>query len=132
MDVYYSPEAIESLQALALLVTAQNADGLIIGHERGPSFFVERVMATKRGFFPSLEKFYAVNDLLKGTVIGFYTFKPEKKKTEKILAPFAMGKLFLELYSSKSKGLELKPFRVEYDNKFYLSPLKRETIKDSR
>ena len=130
MDVYYSPEAIASLQVLGLLVTAQNTDGLIIGHERGPSFFVEAVIATNKGFFPSLEKYYAVNELLKGKVIGFYTFNPEKTKKEKILAPFGLGKLFLELRSLKSNGLELKPFRVEYDKKFYLSPLKRETIKD--
>ena len=49
MDVYYSPEAIASLQVLGLLVTAQNTDGLIIGHERGPKIRIFKYKP-KRGY----------------------------------------------------------------------------------
>ena len=124
MDVYFSHEAYKYLKAQSLIITRQNADGIILGHKRGLSFFVERIVSTTKGFFPSLEKFYSLNDIYKDSILGFYSFFAEEKKTKKILAPFAHGKLYLNIRISKSNILQIKSYSIEYDKVFFLSPLK--------
>lgn len=124
MDVYFAPDAYKFLQAQALIATQQNSDGILLGHKRGNSFFVEKVMPTTKGFFPSLEKFYSLNTLYKDGIVGFYSFFSNDKKEKKILAPFTHGKLYLDLHRSKSKALRIKPFSIEYDKTFFFSPLK--------
>lgn len=124
MDVYFAPEAYKHFQALGLIVTSQNADGLIIGHKRGQSFFVEHVLSTTRGFFPSLEKYFSLNILFKNKLIGFYSFRSDEKKIKKILAPFACGKLYLDIQVNPSKPLVIKPSFVDYGEDFFLSPLR--------
>jgi len=124
MDVYFSREAIQTLEAKKIIATQQNSDGIILGHKRGKSFFVEKIVPTTKGFFPSLEKYYALNDIYKDRFVGFYSFFSEEKKTKKILAPFAHGKLFLDIPISKSNILKIKAYSIEYDKTFFFSPLK--------
>lgn len=124
MDVYFSRKALMTLEAHKIISTRQNSDGIIIGHKRGQSFFVERIVSTTKGFFPSLEKFYSLNTIYKDNIVGFYSFFTEEKKIKKILAPFAYGKLYLNILITKSKTLKIKPYSIEYDKKFFLSPLK--------
>ena len=123
MDVYLSSEAYEYLQAQSLTATPQNADGLIFGHKRGPSFFVEKILPSIKGFFPSLEIYFALNNLFNDKLLGFYSFHTEKNKTRKILAPFAFGKLYLDIQMTESKVMKVKPFLIEYDKNFFLAPL---------
>ena len=124
MDVYLSPEAYKYLKAQSLFATPQNSDGLIFGHKRGPSFFVEKILPSIKGFFPSMEKYFALNNLFNDKLLGFYSFQTDKNKTRKILAPFAFGKLYLDIQMTKSKSMRIKPFLIEYDKNFSLAPLK--------
>ena len=124
MDVYFSREAIQTLEAKKILATQQNSDGIILGHKRGTSFFVEKIVSTTKGFFPSLEKYYSLNAIYKDRIVGFYSFLPGEKKTRKILAPFAHGKLFLDIPLAKSKPIKIKAFSVEFDKKFFFLSLK--------
>lgn len=124
MNVYFSREALTTLEAHKIISTQQNSDGIIIGHKHGQSFFVERIVSTTKGFFPSLEKFYSLNTIYRDNIVGFYSFFSEEKKTKKILAPYAHGKLYLDILITKSNTLKIKPYSIEYDNKFFLSPLK--------
>lgn len=77
-----------------------------------------------KGFFPSLEKYQQLDELYKGKLLGFFSVKPEERKIKKILAPFACGKLFLELDFSRPKTVSAKSYVINYDRKFFLSPLK--------
>jgi hypothetical protein len=124
MDVYFSLDAYNHLKTHALVVNPSTTDGLIIGHRRGPAFFVESILPTSKGFFPSEEKYHSLRDLFHDKLIGFFTFFPDEKKAKKILAPFACGKLYLELSTDKSKRLRIKPFLIEYEERFLLSPLR--------
>ncbi len=124
MDAYFSREALTTLEAHKIIATQQNSDGIIIGHKRGQSFFVERIVSTTKGFFPSLEKYYSLNTIYKDSIVGFYSFFTEDKKTKKILVPFAHGKLYLDIRITKSNTLQIKPYSIEYDKIFFLSPLK--------
>ena len=81
MDVFFSREALSTLEAHKIIATQQNSDGIIIGHKRGQSFFVERIVSTTKGFFPSLEKYYSLNTIYKDSIVGFYSFFTKDKKT---------------------------------------------------
>ena len=124
MDVYFSPDAFRTLEAHKIIATRQNSDGILLGHKRGLSFFVEKIVSTTKGFFPSLEKFYSLNSIYMDSIVGFYSFFTDEKKTNKILAPFAHGKLYLDIHITKSNTLRIKPSSIDYDKTFFFTPLK--------
>ena len=124
MDVYFSWEAIQTLEAKKIIATQNNSDGIILGHKRGKSFFVEKIVSTTKGFFPSVEKYYSLNTIYKDSIVGFYSFLTNEKKTKKILAPFAHGKLYLDILVSKSNILKIKAYSIDYDKTFFFSPKK--------
>ncbi len=123
MDAYLSQEAYQSLNAINLISSSSNSDGLLIGHKRGHRFFVEKIFPSLPGFFPSLKKYHELDKLYDGKLIGFFSFNPEEKKIKKILAPFACGKLFLEISSNQQKKMTIKSYVIDYENEFFLLPV---------
>ena len=124
MDAYLSQEACQSLTALKLISSSSNSDGLLIGHKRGHRFFVEKIFPSLPGFFPSLKKYHELDQLFNGKLLGFFSFRPDEKKIKKILAPFAYGKLFLEINLNQQKKMSIKSYVIDYENKFFLLPVK--------
>lgn len=124
MDAYLSQGAYLSLTTLALLSPAAYSDGLLIGHKRGHRFFVEKILSSMPGFFPSLKKYHELENLYQGKLLGFYSFRPDEKKINKILAPYACGKLLLKIQPNRQKSLSIKSFVVDYKNNFLLLPVK--------
>ena len=122
MDAYISAEARQFLQAL--LIMGGRIDGVLLGHKRGHRLFVEDILPTQKGFFPSIEKYISLNTLLKDRIIGFFSFNFEERTTRKILAPFAQGKLFLHITPRDNKKLDIKSYAIDFDEKFCLSPIK--------
>jgi hypothetical protein len=123
MDAYLSQEAYQSLNAINLISSSSSSDGLLIGHKRGHRFFVEKIFPSLPGFFPSLKKYHELDQLFDGKLLGFFSFNPNKEKVKKILSPFACGKLFLEISSSKQKKMTIKSYVVDYENEFFLLPV---------
>ena len=123
MDAYLSKEALQTLSAQALLPINKRSDGLLIGHKRGPRFFVEKVIPTQKGFFPSLEKYFALNRHYDDKVLGFFSFQPDEKKLKKILAPFAFGKLLLKVRVDSRGNITVDPFVIDYEKDFHLNPI---------
>ena len=124
MDAYLSQGAYLSLAALTLLAPAAYSDGLLIGHKRGHRFFVENTLSSMPGFFSSIKKYHELEKLYQGKLLGFYSFRPDEKKINKILAPWAYGKLFLKIQTSPQKKMFIKSFAVDYKNNFFLLPVK--------
>lgn len=124
MDARLSREALLHLQALNLASSSSSSEGLLLGHKRGHRYFVEKVLPTQTGFFTSVKQYFDLDQLFDGKIIGFFSFRPEQKKMTKILAPFAYGKLFLEIHARSKKKVEIKPFIIDFDKKFFLSPVK--------
>ncbi len=123
MDVYISRDALLSIKAINLISSSSNFDGLLIGHKRGHRFFVKKIFLTVKGFFPSKEKYLLLNELFDDSIIGFFSFHPDEKKIRKILAPFAFGKVFLDIRLDKQKKININPFVIEYEEEFFLSPI---------
>lgn len=122
MNALVSQEAFQALEALNLVSTNSACDGLLIGHKRGRSFFVERIFPTFSAFFTTLEKYQELDRLFEEKIIGFFSFKPNQRKVKKILAPFACGKLFLKLACIRKK-VSIKPFVIDYEKNFSLKPI---------
>lgn len=123
MDAYLSQEAYQTLTALSLISAQSSSDGLLIGHIRGHRYFVEKIFPTLKGFFPSREKYFAMNELFEEKIIGFYSFTKDEKKIKKILTPFTHGKLFLQIRLNKNKKMTIKSYVIEYEDEFFLSPI---------
>ena len=123
MDAYLSQEAYQSLNVINLISSSSSSDGLLIGHKRGHRFFVEKIFPSTPGFFPSLKKYHELDQLFNGKLLGFFSFNPNEKKIKKILAPFACGKLFLEISSNQQKKMTIKSYVVDYENEFFLLPV---------
>lgn len=123
MDAYLSQESFLSLKALSLISSRSNSDGLLIGHQRGHRFFVEKIFPTGKGFFPSLENFFSLNHLFNDRILGFFSFYSDEKKIKKILAPFAYGKLFLEIQTEAENNMIIKSYLIDFENEFFLSPI---------
>jgi hypothetical protein len=123
MDSYLSQEAYKSLTALNIISSSSSSDGLLVGHIRGHRFFVEKIFPSLPGFFPSLKKYHELDQLFNGKLLGFFSFNPDEKKLKKILAPFACGKLFLEISSNQQKKMTIKSYVIEYENEFFLLPV---------
>ena len=129
MDAYLSREARQSLTALRLVSSNALPDGLLLGHKRGNRFFVEKILPSLKGFFPSLKKYQELDEFLEGKLLGFFSFQPDEKKIKKILAPFAYQKLFLEINLNTQKEMAIKPHVIDYDKEFFLVSIKLKNSK---
>ncbi len=123
MDAYLSQETYQSLNVINLISSSSISDGLLIGHKRGHRFFVEKILSSLQGFFPSLKKYYELDQLFNGKFLGFFSFNPDEKKIKKILAPFAYGKLFLKISSNQQKKMTIKSYVIDYEDEFFLLPV---------
>jgi hypothetical protein len=120
MDVYFSEEARQHLSAQALELSRGPAGGLLLGHRRGPRFFIERIYPCPLRPFLSVEKYHALNRIFNNKIIGFYSSGRRTIKRKPKFPPFAVNKLFLEFNPHPKKGLILRPAVVEYTGSFQL------------
>lgn len=123
MEVYLSLQAQKDFKLLQAMDSDSRGEGLLLGHKSGGRYFVERIFSTPNYPFPSLEKYLSMEQLFNGQILGFFSFSSKKEKPEKILAPVAYRKLFLQVESQK-KNLKFNSFIIEYDHNFFLAPVK--------
>jgi hypothetical protein len=125
MDAYLSKEALNYLEAERLGSPRNIGRGLLLGHRRGPRFFVEKVYPLGGRGFPSEIQFWEFDRVFGGRIIGFYASGSRRRSVPQVLRPFAYGKLFLEIAdsSNRQRRLALKPHVIEYDDHFFLSPI---------
>ena len=122
MDAYLSDEAYSSLEALNIV--GGGHDGFLLGHMRGHRFFVEKLFLTQKGFFSSQEQFLSLNQHFEDRIIGFFSFNPDERKAKKILTPLTQGKLYLSIHSQSNTKLDIRSYRIDYKDSFYLSPIR--------
>jgi hypothetical protein len=123
MDVYLSDEAWQHLRAQALEIPRRKTGGLLLGHRRGGRFFVERIYPCPFGPFPSARKYWALNGLFEGKIIGFYSSGRRPGLAAEKFPPFAYNKLYVEVDHHPKKDLVLRPAVVEYSDSFHLVPV---------
>jgi hypothetical protein len=124
MNVQLSPEASQCLEVLRFIPQKSRTAGFVLGHKRGRTFFVEKIFPLEEAFSLPLENFYSLTQVFEGKLIGFFSLNSGQKKIQRILKPLAYGKLFLDVRLDTRKRLSLKPYIIDYDREFYLSPLR--------
>lgn len=90
---------------------------------------MEKILPTMKGFFPSLQKYQEFEELYEENLLGFFSFRADEKKISKLLAPYAFGKLFIEIRLSPQKKITIKPYVIDFDKVFLLSPIKLKSLK---
>jgi hypothetical protein len=123
MDVYLSDEALQHLGAQALELPRRRTGGLLLGHRRGGRFFVESIYPCSFEKLPSGRKYWALDSIFQGRIIGFYSSGRGEGATVGKWPPFACNKLWLEFDYHPEKGLILRPSVVEYADFFHLVPI---------
>jgi len=123
MDVYLTEEAWQHLRAQALESPRRKARGLLLGHRRGGRFFIERIYPCAFRLFPAAQKYWALDGVFEGKIIGFYSSGRLARTGAGEFPPFAYNKVYLEFDSHPDKGLVLKPAIVEYSEDFHLVPV---------
>jgi len=122
MDVYLGEEARQQLRAQALEIPHRRAGGLLLGHRRGGRFFVERIYPCPFGPLPSAQRYFELDGVFEGKIIGFYSSGRRGGSAGKKWPPFSYNKLYLEFELHPKRGLILKPAVVEYSDSFSLVP----------
>jgi hypothetical protein len=125
MDVFIAEEAKVGLRAEALGPPPEGHRGLLLGHRRGPRFFVARVFPLGGRSFPPASRIRELNRLFDGRIIGYYSTRCPAPGLAGILQPFAYGKVFLRLHGTRegARGPAVRAWVIEYDKKFFLSPI---------
>jgi hypothetical protein len=65
-----------------------------------------------------------MDQLFDGKLLGFFSFNTDEKNVNKILAPYACGKLFLKIILNEQKKMTIQPYVIDYENVFFLFPIK--------
>jgi hypothetical protein len=124
MNVQLSPEAFQCLEVLRFIPQKPRTAGFVLGHRRGRTFFVEKIFPFEKVFSLPLENFHSLAQVFGGKLIGFFSLNSDQKKVQRILKPLGYGKLFLDVHLDTRKRVSLKSYIIDYDQEFYLSPLK--------
>jgi hypothetical protein len=124
MDAYLAAEARQALIALGSLSAKPDLTGFLIGHKRGHRFFVEKIFPLPKGYRPTLEHYHGLNRLLDGKIIGFFAFPAHAQHRQRLLQPFACGKLFLGVRLNKRGILNFQSLVIDYDDRFFAAPIK--------
>ena len=95
MDVFLGAEARLALDALRLVGGRARPKGLLLGHRRGPRYFVERVFAAGADFGFSPAAVRRLDALFGGRVIGFFVFRPGDATRRALLRPSAVGRVLI-------------------------------------
>lgn len=116
-------EASAGLDALRVLRPAPSAWGLLVGHRRGPRFFVESIFPAAAGAgLPSQGEIDELDRLFGRRVIGFFAVRPGAALKRSLLGPYFYGRVLLDVRISRDKTVA-KPFIIEFDRVFTLAPI---------
>jgi hypothetical protein len=128
MEVLLSKEVIQSFSALQCGFSNTNTDGYLIGHKRGNSFYIEKIFPSQKGFFSSLEEYFAIKQKLDDKILGFYSFQMSESKLKKILSPAAYGKVCLRFDRNKKARWIVKSYVIEHEKDFFLLPIDLKSV----
>lgn len=123
MDVLITREASLEIRALGIVRPKTPGWGFLIGHKRGPRFFVEKILAAgNAGPGTAARRFREIERLWPGKVIGLFAIRPGAELKRALLGPFFYGRLFVELRFAGNRA-EARPFVVDFEGAFRLTAI---------
>lgn len=124
MDVILGRDAEAVLRAAAATSRVPLLEGFLLGHRRGPVYYVERLLP----FGPALDlredDIRAAAEALGGTILGFFTLRPGASRRKRALRPAFCGMIYGEgVRPKRGRMVRLRMFRVDYGRGLVLAPL---------
>lgn len=122
MDVTIFPAARDTFSALDINGSLYKTSGVLLGHQRGRRFFIENAAAMGKSLSSPVRRFYELDRLYNGSILGFFTSGADQTSFRKVLAPFACGLVFLNIVSGE-KGPVFETYMIDYEGDFALVPI---------
>ena len=122
MDVYLSRQAMQQLEALNVMSAGK--EGILSGHKRGSRFFVEYILQMEGTLYSSSESLRPLQDLLKESFLGFFSFDARESRERGEWGPGHMGKVFLEIERRPGLKPRFRAAVIDFDGTFRLLPIK--------
>ena len=119
MDVFLAAEARLALAGLSMVAGRTRPKGLLLGHRRGPRYFVESIFAAGADFGFSPAAVRRLDALFGSRVIGFFAFRPNAVTRRALLRPFAVGRV---LVAVGGRGA-MSASAIDFDGRFRLNRL---------
>ncbi len=114
------PEAQREIEALRAFKPRAGTWGVLVGHRRGPRYFVEKIVAAGGpGVLPGERLLEALDRIWPGGVIGLVAVGPNAAFRKAVLSPAWYRKLVLQPTGS-SRRPALRAAVVEFGRKFFL------------
>ena len=122
-DVLIVPEARREIEALQAFRPAAGTWGVLIGHRRGPRYFVEKVVtAGSAARLPDEQVLEELDRIWPGGIIGLAVVKPGAAFNKAVLTPAWYGKLVLRSTGAAGRPV-LKTGLVAFERRFFLDPV---------
>jgi hypothetical protein len=123
VDVLIVPEARREIDGLRALRPAAGTWGVLVGHRRGPRYFVEKVVAAAPPLrLPDERLLEELDRVWPGAVIGLAVVGPGAAFRKAVLAPAWYGKIVLRLAGPARKPA-LAAQVVAFERRFRLEPV---------
>jgi hypothetical protein len=119
MDVFLGAEARRALDGLRLIAGRTRPAGLLLGHRRGPRYFVEGIFTAGPDFGFSPAAVRRLDALFGGRVLGFFAFRPGAPTRRALRRPFAVGRVFIAV---GGRGA-MSAAAIDFDGRFLLRRL---------
>jgi hypothetical protein len=119
MDVFLGAEARRALDGLRLIAGRTRPAGLLLGHRRGPRYFVEGIFTAGPDFGFSPAAVRRLDALFGGRVLGFFAFRPGAPTRRALLRPSAVGRVFIAV---GGRGA-MSAAAIDFDGRFLLRRL---------
>lgn len=120
MDVFLAADARLFLAGLNAGPARSRPRGLLLGHLRGPRFFVEQVFPAAPGFAFRPAEIRRLNALFGDRVLGYFAFDGAASLRRRVLRPEAVGRLLITLASRPGRAPAPTAHIVDFDGRFKL------------
>jgi len=120
VDVFLADEARLFLAGLNAGPARSRPRGLLLGHLRGPRFFVEQVFPAAQGFAFRPAELRRLEALFGDRTLGYFVFDAAASLRRLILRPEAVGRLLISLASRSGREPAATAHLVDFDGRFKL------------
>lgn len=132
VDVFLAEEAQLFLAGLNSGPARSRPRGLLLGHVRGPRFFVEQVFPAAPGFAFRPAELRRLSGLFGDRVLGYFAFDSAAALRPRILRPEAVGRILVTLASGPGRPPAATAYLVDFDGRFKLVRLPQARVPEVR
>ncbi len=132
MDVFLAEDARLFLAGLSAGPARSRPRGLLLGHRRGPRYFVEQVFPAAPGFAFRPEELRRLDALFGDRILGYFAIGAAASIRRRVLRPESVGRLLLLVAFRPGRPPAAKAHLVDFDGRFKLVRLPAARVPEER